>query len=167
MRRAISSSSCIISSCIISLHSYNSRYTRQALPRSFFSSVQSLGHVRLCDPMDCSTPGFPVHHQHLELAQTHVHRVGDADSFLPRKKLKSEEVQSPIRDHPARSSSAGGVPHSFCLFKISPEEVQRHQRANSSTAPAPQVPWPKGQILRQRILATRASCTIKIAEFAI
>ena len=28
--------------------------------------------------MDCSTPGFPVHHQFLELAQTHVHRVGDA-----------------------------------------------------------------------------------------
>ena len=27
----------------------------------------------LCDPTDCSTPGFPVHHQLLELAQTHVH----------------------------------------------------------------------------------------------
>ena len=32
----------------------------------------------LCDPMDCSTPGFPVHHHRLELAQTHVHRVSDA-----------------------------------------------------------------------------------------
>ena len=32
----------------------------------------------LCDLMDCSTPGFPVHHQLLELTQTHVHRVGDA-----------------------------------------------------------------------------------------
>ena len=32
----------------------------------------------LCDPMDCSMPGFPVHHHILELAQTHVHRVGDA-----------------------------------------------------------------------------------------
>ena len=32
----------------------------------------------LCDPMDCSMPGFPVHHQLPELAQTHVHRVGDA-----------------------------------------------------------------------------------------
>ena len=28
--------------------------------------------------MDCSTPGFPLHHQLLELAQTHVHQVGDA-----------------------------------------------------------------------------------------
>ena len=31
-----------------------------------------------CDTMDCSTPGFPVHHQLPELAQTHVHWVGDA-----------------------------------------------------------------------------------------
>ena len=32
----------------------------------------------LCDPMDCSTPGFPVHHDLPELAQTHVHWVSDA-----------------------------------------------------------------------------------------
>ena len=31
----------------------------------------------LCDAMDCSTPVFPVHHQLLELAQTHIHHVGD------------------------------------------------------------------------------------------
>ena len=31
-----------------------------------------------CDPMDCSTPGFPVYHQLPEVAQTHVHWVGDA-----------------------------------------------------------------------------------------
>ena len=42
-----------------------------------FSSVAQLGPT-LCDPMDCSTPGFPVHHQLLELIQTHVHCVGDA-----------------------------------------------------------------------------------------
>ena len=34
--------------------------------------------VTLCEPMDSSMPGFPVHHQLLELAQTHVHQVGDA-----------------------------------------------------------------------------------------
>ena len=45
---------------------------------SFIVVVQSLSWVRLCFPMDCSTPGFPVHHQLPELAQTHVHRVGDA-----------------------------------------------------------------------------------------
>ena len=32
----------------------------------------------LCEPMDCSIPGFPVHHQLPELTQTHVHRVSDA-----------------------------------------------------------------------------------------
>ena len=32
----------------------------------------------LCDPMDCSTPGFPVHHQLMEPTQTHVRCVGDA-----------------------------------------------------------------------------------------
>ena len=40
------------------------------------SSAQSC--LTLCDPMDCSRPGFPIHHQLPELAQTHVHRVGDA-----------------------------------------------------------------------------------------
>ena len=32
----------------------------------------------LCDPMNCSTPGLPVHHQLLEFTQTHVHSVSDA-----------------------------------------------------------------------------------------
>ena len=32
----------------------------------------------LCDPMDCSTPGFAVHHQLPEITQAHVHRVSDA-----------------------------------------------------------------------------------------
>ena len=32
----------------------------------------------LCNPTDCSTPGFPVHHQLPELTQTHVHQVSDA-----------------------------------------------------------------------------------------
>ena len=36
----------------------------------------------LCDPMDCRMPGFPVHYQLLEPAQTHVHRVGDASYHL-------------------------------------------------------------------------------------
>ena len=34
--------------------------------------------LTLCDPMDCSMPGFFVHHQIPELTQTHVHRIGDA-----------------------------------------------------------------------------------------
>ena len=35
-------------------------------------------YLTLCDPMDCSMPGFPLHHQLLELTQTHIHWVGDA-----------------------------------------------------------------------------------------
>ena len=48
----------------------------------------------LCNPMDCSTPGFPVRHQLLELAQTHVHQVSDVI-------------------HPTISSSV--IPFSSCL----------------------------------------------------
>ena len=44
----------------------------------YFSSVQLLSCVWLCDPMNRSTSGLPVHHQLLESTQTHVHWVGDA-----------------------------------------------------------------------------------------
>ena len=44
--------------------------------RSVSSVAQSC--PTLCDPIDCSTPGFPVHHQLPELAQTRVYRVSDA-----------------------------------------------------------------------------------------
>ena len=43
---------------------------------SQFSSVAQFGPT-LCDPVDCSMPGFPVHHQLPELIQSHVHRVID------------------------------------------------------------------------------------------
>ena len=36
----------------------------------------------LCGPMDCSTPGFPVHHPLPELAQAHVHQAGDATNHF-------------------------------------------------------------------------------------
>ena len=42
-----------------------------------FSSVSQLCPT-LCDPMNCSTPGLPVHHQLPEITQTYVHRVSDA-----------------------------------------------------------------------------------------
>ena len=46
---------------------------------SIFALVYPIGEFKTsCHPMDCSTPGFPVYHQLLQLAQTHVHRVGDA-----------------------------------------------------------------------------------------
>ena len=49
---------------------------RRSVERQF--AVQSLSRVWLCKSMDCNTTGFPVLHHLLELAQTHVHWVGDA-----------------------------------------------------------------------------------------
>ena len=40
--------------------------------------VQSFNRVRFCDPMDCTTPGYPIHHHLPELDQTHDHGVNDA-----------------------------------------------------------------------------------------
>ena len=53
----------------------------------------------LCDPMDCSTPGLPVHHQLPEFTQTHVHWVGDAisSSVVP--------FSSHLQSFPASGSS--------------------------------------------------------------
>ena len=44
----------------------------------FQFSSEALLCLTLSDPIDCHTPGFPVHHQLQELAQTHVHRLSDA-----------------------------------------------------------------------------------------
>ena len=52
-------------------------YTSHFLFYFQFSSVAQLC-LTLCNPMDCSTPGLPVHHQFLELALIHVHQVGGA-----------------------------------------------------------------------------------------
>ena len=49
---------------------------RSRFPGQFSSVAQS--YPTLCDPVDCSMPGFPVHHQLPDLAQTPVRRVGDA-----------------------------------------------------------------------------------------
>ena len=47
----------------------------------------------LCNPMNCSMPGLPVHHQLLEFTQTHVHRVGDA--IQPSHPLSSPSPPAP------------------------------------------------------------------------
>ena len=52
-------------------------HTFNYLKSYIFSSVTQLSPT-LCDPMVCGMPGFPVHHQLPELAQTHVHPVSDA-----------------------------------------------------------------------------------------
>jgi len=62
--------------CSNSSQNYRVRNLPGSVYEAFISVAQSC--PTLCDPMDCSTSGFPVHHQLPELAQTHVHRVGDA-----------------------------------------------------------------------------------------
>ena len=54
----------------------------------------------LCDPMNCSTPGLPVHHQLREFTQTHVHRVSDA--IQPSHPLSSP---SPLAPNPSQHQS--------------------------------------------------------------
>ena len=62
-----------------------------------FSSVQfssvSQSCLTLCDPMNRSTPGLPVHHQLPEFTQTHVHRVSDA--IQPSHPLSSPSPPAP------------------------------------------------------------------------
>ena len=52
--------------------------------KHIYESVSSVAQScpTLCNPMNRSTPGLPLHHQLPELTQTHVHQVGDASSHL-------------------------------------------------------------------------------------
>ena len=56
--------------------------------------------LTLCDPMNRSTPGLPVHHQLLEFTQTHIHRVSDA--IQPSHPLSSP---SPLAPNPSQHQS--------------------------------------------------------------
>ena len=74
----------------------NSRYiTLQQ--KSVFSSVQFSSVTQscptLCDPMNRSMPGLPVHHQFPEFTQTHIHRAGDA--IQPSHTLSSPSPPAP------------------------------------------------------------------------
>ena len=57
-----------------------SSYLGMALVQSVTLRLTSVAQScpTFCNPMDCSTPGFPVHHQLTELAETHVYRVSYA-----------------------------------------------------------------------------------------
>ena len=58
------------------LRSIQDYWKNHSFDYQFSSVTQSC--LTLCEPMDCSMPGFPNQHQLLELAQTHVHHIGDA-----------------------------------------------------------------------------------------
>ena len=75
--------------CTIHIEQYTT------LSYQFSSVTQSC--PTLCDLMNCSTPGLPVHHQLLEFTQTHVHWVGDA--IQPSHPLSSP---SPLAPNPSQ-----------------------------------------------------------------
>ena len=56
-------------------------FERVILLKSSVSSVVQ-SYLTLCNPMDCSTPGFPIHHQLPEPTQTQIHRAGVASNHL-------------------------------------------------------------------------------------
>ena len=65
--------------------------------RSQFSSVaQSC--PTLCDPMNCSRPGLPAHHQLPEFTQTHLHRVSDAIQSTPPLSSPSPPAPNPSQN---------------------------------------------------------------------
>ena len=66
-----------------------------------FSSV-SQSYPTLCEPMDCSTPGLPVHHQLPEFTQTHIHWVSDA--IQPSHPVSSVPFSSCLQFFPASGS---------------------------------------------------------------
>ena len=70
----------------------------------------------LCDPMNCSTPGLPVHHQLLEFNQTHVHRVSDA--IQPSHPLSSPSPPAPtFSSCPESLPASGSFPMSQLLAR--------------------------------------------------
>ena len=79
--------------------------------------------LTLCDPMDCSMPGFPVHHILLKLAQTHIHWVSDAiDRGWDGWTVVNREVHISFQDHDYRSFGyiyrVGLLDHMIVLFLI-------------------------------------------------
>ena len=100
------------------------RWTRKTLQTlSGLIPVQLLSRVWLCDPMNRSTPGLPVHHQLPEFTQTHVHRVSDA--IQPSHTLSSS---SPPAPNP--SQHQGLFQWVNCLYEVA--KVQEFQLQHQS-----------------------------------
>ena len=77
-------------------------YTEELYKKDLSDRIRSVTQLclTLCDPMNRSTPGLPVHHQLLEFTETHVHRVSDA--IQPSHPLSSP---SPFALNPSQHQS--------------------------------------------------------------
>ena len=99
-----------------------------------FSSVaQSC--LTLCDPMNCSMTGLPVHHQLLEFTQTHVHRVGDA--IQPSQPLSSPSSPAfNLSQHQGLSKSVSSS-HQVARvleFQLQHQSFQRRRNKKTRTS---------------------------------
>ena len=115
-----------------------------------FSSVtQSC--LTLCDPVDCSTPGFPVLHHLLELAQAHVHQIDDAIQppipllhVFPNQLQFSRSVMSDSCD--SKNRSTPGLPVQHQLPEFTHTHVHRVgdaiQPSHPLSSPSPPAPNP-------------------------
>ena len=74
----ITGGSLVLLSAVLLFFSFSLILTENLLCASSTSSSVAQSCPTLCDPMNRSRPGLPVHHQLPEFTQTHVHRVGDA-----------------------------------------------------------------------------------------
>ena len=85
----------------------------------------------LCDPMDCSTPGIPVHHQLPEPTQTHVHRVSDAiqsphplsSPFPPTFNLSQHQSLFPVSQFFASGGQSIGVSASASVLPMNIQDI--------------------------------------------
>ena len=96
-----------------------------------FSSVAQ-SYPTLCDPMECSTPSFPVHYQLPEFTQTHVHRVSDA--IQPSHRLSSPSP--PAFSLSQHQGLFQGVSSLHQVAKVQNTEVQKHLCSHKSERPS-------------------------------
>ena len=79
----------------------------------------------LCNPMDCSTPGFPVFHCLPELAQTHVHGVGDA--IQPSGPLSSPSPAISLSQHQGLFQCVGSLHQVAKILELQLQHQSFHE----------------------------------------
>ena len=124
----------ILSLCLVNIYFYSSLNLKMVFIRCCCSVTKSC--LTLCEPMDCSTPGFPVLHYLPEFAQTHVHWVGDT--------IQPSHPLSPLPLLPQTFTVSGSFPMSW-LFTSGGQSigasVSDFHQGISLTLPLPLESW--------------------------
>ena len=141
----------------------------------------TMSYLTLCDPMDCSKPGFPVLHYCLEFAQIHVHWVADiiqpshplSPSSLPALNLSQHQgfFQWVGSLHPMDCSTLGFPVHHWLpeLFQIHPSSQWCHPIISSSVVPfsfCPPIP-PSIRVFSNESTLRMRCCSIKNKYYPI